>query len=388
MPIYDLAGVAVDFPFEAYAVQLVYMEKVMLALEHGANALLESPTGTGKTLSLLCAALGWRKASTVYAIFVAAFTAFWQVAAKNEPAPNPALETVPPANGSADEEVATTPKKETEKAFESKVFGVAGIHAVMWSHVAANNTEYCLMQWAPSYFNEVLNVPLGQVGGYLAVPAAINLAGNIAVAAVESGLVKAGWSELKIRKVASSLAALIQAAGVVCFGLATTPVMAMLSYAGVVGGGCLHNSGYGPNYLGESEPFFISSTADPYLDTQQPHCRHLLETRHRVHWLRFKSSRCLHRGRRPRHWRCLRGRQYPRQHPWHDRTHDCRLAPREDGQLDAAVHCHCGSADLGRVVLSGVCDDGVGARYPRPARGEAEGVTATRRRGDRHEVCG
>jgi hypothetical protein len=49
---------------------------------------------------------------------------------------------------------------------------------------------------------------------------------------------------------ASSLAALIQAAGVVCFGLAQSPVMAMLSYAGVVGGGCLHNSGYGPNYLG------------------------------------------------------------------------------------------------------------------------------------------
>lgn len=62
MPIYNLAGVSVDFPFEAYNVQLVYMEKVVLALEHGDNALLESPTGTGKTLSLLCAALGWRAA--------------------------------------------------------------------------------------------------------------------------------------------------------------------------------------------------------------------------------------------------------------------------------------------------------------------------------------
>ena len=62
MPTYDIAGCPVDFPFEAYAVQLVYMEKVVLALEQGSNALLESPTGTGKTLCLLCAALGWRRA--------------------------------------------------------------------------------------------------------------------------------------------------------------------------------------------------------------------------------------------------------------------------------------------------------------------------------------
>jgi hypothetical protein len=32
---------------------------------------------------------------------------------------------------------------------------------------------------------------LGQVGGYLAVPAAVNLVGNILVAAIESALVKA-----------------------------------------------------------------------------------------------------------------------------------------------------------------------------------------------------
>ncbi len=62
MPTYDVAGVPVDFPFEAYDVQLAYMEKVVLALSRGQNALLESPTGTGKTLSLLCAALGWRRA--------------------------------------------------------------------------------------------------------------------------------------------------------------------------------------------------------------------------------------------------------------------------------------------------------------------------------------
>ena len=55
------SGVDVEFPFDAYPCQLEYMTKVIVALQHGKNALLESPTGTGKTLCLLCATLSWRE---------------------------------------------------------------------------------------------------------------------------------------------------------------------------------------------------------------------------------------------------------------------------------------------------------------------------------------
>ncbi|CAK4151876.1 unnamed protein product [Aphanomyces euteiches] len=60
MPTLNICGVPVSFPFEPYESQLVYMEKVVRALESKQNAMLESPTGTGKTLCLLCATLGWR----------------------------------------------------------------------------------------------------------------------------------------------------------------------------------------------------------------------------------------------------------------------------------------------------------------------------------------
>ncbi|KAF8822978.1 putative Regulator of telomere elongation helicase 1-like protein, partial [Cardiosporidium cionae] len=53
----------VQFPFQPYDCQKQYMQKVLLALKEGRHALLESPTGTGKTLCLLCAALAYQRES-------------------------------------------------------------------------------------------------------------------------------------------------------------------------------------------------------------------------------------------------------------------------------------------------------------------------------------
>ena len=61
MPVLHLRGIEVTFPFKPYQVQIDYMEKVIESLQTHQNAVLESPTGTGKTLCLLCAALAWRK---------------------------------------------------------------------------------------------------------------------------------------------------------------------------------------------------------------------------------------------------------------------------------------------------------------------------------------
>ncbi|KAF1333955.1 Regulator of telomere elongation helicase 1-like isoform x2, partial [Globisporangium splendens] len=57
----EICGIPVEFPFPPYDSQLIYMEKVILSLSSKQNAILESPTGTGKTLCLLCATLAWRR---------------------------------------------------------------------------------------------------------------------------------------------------------------------------------------------------------------------------------------------------------------------------------------------------------------------------------------
>ncbi|XP_043409343.1 regulator of telomere elongation helicase 1 isoform X3 [Prionailurus bengalensis] len=61
MPKIALNGVTVDFPFQPYKCQEEYMSKVLECLQKKVNGILESPTGTGKTLCLLCTTLAWRE---------------------------------------------------------------------------------------------------------------------------------------------------------------------------------------------------------------------------------------------------------------------------------------------------------------------------------------
>ncbi|KAJ1663292.1 hypothetical protein IW140_005142 [Coemansia sp. RSA 1813] len=59
--VYHIDGVPVHFPFKPYMSQLGMMNHMIRTLSRSQNSMLESPTGSGKSLAMLCAALGWRK---------------------------------------------------------------------------------------------------------------------------------------------------------------------------------------------------------------------------------------------------------------------------------------------------------------------------------------
>ncbi|KZV26091.1 hypothetical protein F511_06017, partial [Dorcoceras hygrometricum] len=47
------------FPYEPYSIQLDFMKFLYQSLDRGGISMLESPTGTGKTLSIICSSLQW-----------------------------------------------------------------------------------------------------------------------------------------------------------------------------------------------------------------------------------------------------------------------------------------------------------------------------------------
>lgn len=47
------------FPFPPYGIQLDLMRNIYKCIEERRIGLLESPTGTGKTLSIICGTLTW-----------------------------------------------------------------------------------------------------------------------------------------------------------------------------------------------------------------------------------------------------------------------------------------------------------------------------------------
>ncbi|CUI12354.1 DEAD/DEAH box RNA helicase, putative [Bodo saltans] len=61
MPCIRINDVEIQFPFEPYSAQAEYMSSVLTTLSTSGQALLESPTGTGKTLCLLCSTCAWVK---------------------------------------------------------------------------------------------------------------------------------------------------------------------------------------------------------------------------------------------------------------------------------------------------------------------------------------
>ncbi|CAH6775846.1 Brip1 [Phodopus roborovskii] len=61
---YTIGGVKINFPCKAYPAQLAMMNSIVRGLNSSQHCLLESPTGSGKSLALLCSAIAWQQSFT------------------------------------------------------------------------------------------------------------------------------------------------------------------------------------------------------------------------------------------------------------------------------------------------------------------------------------
>ena len=55
----DVKSIDFNFPFTPYTIQKDFMQNLFNCLKDEKLGIFESPTGTGKSLSLICGALSW-----------------------------------------------------------------------------------------------------------------------------------------------------------------------------------------------------------------------------------------------------------------------------------------------------------------------------------------
>lgn len=60
METHYVAGERIVFPYTPYKTQMILINQAIQAIQQGKNALLESPTGTGKSIAILSAILAWK----------------------------------------------------------------------------------------------------------------------------------------------------------------------------------------------------------------------------------------------------------------------------------------------------------------------------------------
>ena len=213
---------------------------------------------------VLASKLGWRWVCYVYGACVAAYAAVWELCVSNGPVvraePDPVEEELAAITSEnrrfsragmswqavrarAERRARVRAKVAKGRPFEPRIFRARAAQVIMLMHFNCNFTEITLLQWAPIYLKEVLHVPLGRIGTYLAASAIVEQIANVGAASLEAALLRGGWDVLCLRRRSTMLASGLQSLSLLLFGLAPGPVLATVGMCGVRVGDALHSSG-------------------------------------------------------------------------------------------------------------------------------------------------
>ena len=206
----------------------------------------------------LCGRVGWRSVPLLYGTCIAAYCAVWMgTTAKVLRSQSPA--SSPPAAGKAQE---TVPAKKQKKPFTLRLLLGKPVQAGLWNQVGHDCMEMQVLgAWAPTYYNEVLGVPLKAVGQYTVWPMAVGFVAKLLLGGLESFMLSKGVAQLAIRRICNSIAATLASVSLLLFVRAPTPALATLCYCGLLAGNSFDYCGFLPGYLelGGDDTAYLSS---------------------------------------------------------------------------------------------------------------------------------
>lgn len=142
---------------------------------------------------LLCSTRwGWRSVCYVYGGALALYSVAWNLLARNAPPPLPGT-TSTPRPASASPRPKRKRKKRGPREFELIGCATKPSLAIIAIQVAHALCEFNIVgAWAPTYFVEVLGVPLSRLGFFTSIPMVLGIASKSIIAAWESAMLSRG----------------------------------------------------------------------------------------------------------------------------------------------------------------------------------------------------
>ena len=183
---------------------------------------------------LLCASrFGWRAVPWVYGSGVLLYLMLFKLLARERPAPVHTANTVQPV------------PDPTAAGFRVAQLVVRPTLATLAVQVAHMLCEFNIVtSWAPTYFHEVLGVPLGpQLGFLTSLPVVVGIGSKSFIAAWESLLLRCGVPQLALRKIATAVGTAVSCACLLWFNATRSRYLATLAYCGIVVGNSFDYSG-------------------------------------------------------------------------------------------------------------------------------------------------
>ena len=226
----------------------------------------------------LCGRFGWRAVPYFYAVVVGIYVTAWSALSASQPPPLRALrDGAPPLSGggssggsssnadaaepkataTATAATAATSKAKAKEAggFNLRellqLMGTRPFKSLFLCQLAHNLGELHIFgPWAPTYFVEVLGVPMEGVGRYMQWPVLLAILMKLSVGITESKMLSRGWPQLYLRKLAVWISSVLNWCGIAIFATARAPAVATLGQVLIYAGSSFDSqAGFLPNSL-------------------------------------------------------------------------------------------------------------------------------------------